>query len=262
MVRMPARAWFNRAMRILVVNPNTTASMTTKIGEAARVVAHAQTDIVATNPADGPVSIEGHYDEAYCVPGLLQEVQRGVADGADAVVVACFDDPGVDACREVVPVPVIGICHAAMQVAVNVAHSFSVVTTLGRSVPIVEDLARRYGMADRCRRVRAAEVPVLALEEDGGAAATVRAEVMAALAEDRCEAVLLGCAGMADLAAELTAETGVPVIDGVAAAVKLAEALVGLGMTTSKVGAFAVPRVKPYAGQFVAAAPGGELDER
>ena len=246
-------------MKLLIVNPNTTASMTEKIGATARALAAAGTEIVAVNPADGPVSIEGPYDEALCLPGLLTEVKRGVAGGADAVVVACFDDTGIDACRALVPVPVLGICHAAMQVAVQLADSFSIVTTLGRSVPVLEGLALRYGMERRCRRVRAAEVPVLALEEPGSAAvAKVRAEVRAAVEEDGAEAVLLGCAGMTDLAAALADEFGIPVIDGVAAGVKLAEALVGMGALTSKVGLYAVPRAKVYRGRMSEFAPSGD----
>ena len=72
----------------------------------------------------------------------------------------------------------------------------------------------------------------------------IRDEIRRAIAEDRCEAVVLGCAGMTDLTAWLSAETGVPVIDGVAVAVKMVEALVGAGLKTSKVGASAAPRAK------------------
>jgi len=140
--------------------------------------------------------------------------------------------------------------------ATLIADSFSVVTTLAVSVPVIERNARAYGMAGHCRKVRAADVAVLDLEEPGGIAARkVRDEVARAVAEDRAEAVLLGCAGMADLTRWLSQETGVPVIDGVAAAVKLAEALVGLGLRTSKVGAFAPPRAKPYSGRFGDDAP-------
>ena len=243
-------------MRILVINPNTTASMTDKIRETALAVAAAGTDIVALNPADGPVSIEGHYDEAFCLPGLLEETRKGVAAGADAVVIACFDDPGLEACREIVDVPVVGICEAAMAAASMVGHGFSVVTTLDRSVPIIEMLALKYGFERHCRRVRAASIPVLALEEEGGgAAAKVREQVLASIEEDRSEAVLLGCAGMTDLADALTEETGVPVIDGVAAAVKFAEALVGLGLKTCKRGAYAPPRAKSYSGSLSRHAP-------
>ncbi|MCR9176898.1 MAG: aspartate/glutamate racemase family protein [Alphaproteobacteria bacterium] len=246
-------------MRILVVNPNTTSSMTDKIRDTALAVAAPGTEILALNPADGPVSIEGHYDEAMSLPGLLTETRKGVADGADAVVIACFDDSGLEACREMVDVPVLGICEAAMAAASMVGHGFSVVTTLPRATPIIEALALKYGYERHCRRVRAAAIPVLALEEDSKAAAEkVRAEVLAAIEEDGAEAVLLGCAGMTDLAAALSAETGVPVIDGVAAAVKFAEALVGLGLKTCKRGAYAPPRPKTYSGALAAFAPTGK----
>ncbi len=132
-----------------------------------------------------------------------------------------------------------------MHAASMIATGFSVVTTLGRSVPLIEDLALRYGMERRCRRVRAADISVLALEEPGGnARQKVLDEIHRAVREDRCEAVILGCAGMADLTAWLTEESGVPVIDGVATAVKMVEALVGAGLSTSKVGAYARPLPK------------------
>ena len=232
-------------MHVFIVNPNTTATMTATIGEAARSVAAPGTTITAVNPEIGPASIEGHYDEALCVPPMLELFKRGFDGGADAGVIACFDDPGLYAVREITTKPVLGICEAAMLAAAVVASRFSVVTTLGRAIPIVEELAHRYGMADKCRGVRAAEVPVLALEEEGsGARERVKDEVARAVREDGAEAVLLGCAGMADLTRALTTEVGVPVIDGVAAATKLAEAFAGLGLETSKVGAFAFPRAK------------------
>lgn len=232
-------------MHVFIVNPNTTASMTAKIAAAARSVAGPDTEITAVNPEVGPASIEGHYDEALCVPPMLELFERAFTDGADAGVVACFDDPGLYAVRELTAKPVLGICEAAMLSASVVASRFAVVTTLARAVPVVEALAHRYGMAEKCRRVRAADVPVLALEEAGsGARECLKDEVARAVREDGAEAVLLGCAGMADLTRALTAEVGVPVIDGVAAATKLAEALAGLGLETSKTGAFAWPRAK------------------
>lgn len=232
-------------MRLLVINPNTTASMTEKIRRSAVAAAAPGTEVTAVNPDTGVPSIEGYYDEALCLPGLLQEARKGEAAGHHACVVACFDDPGIGACREIMTGPVLGICEAAMHAAAMVATGFSVVTTLPRSVPIVEELVVRYGMERRCRAVRAAGIPVLALEEAGdNARRQVRDEVLRAVAEDRAEAVILGCAGMADLTAWLTAETGVPVIDGVVAGVKFAEALVGAGINTSKAGAYAAPNLK------------------
>jgi allantoin racemase len=243
-------------MRILVVNPNTTRSMTEKIGEAARAVASPGTEIVAVSPSMGPVSIEGYYDEAFAVPGLVDEVRKGEVAGFAGYVVACFDDTGVDAARCVARGPVVGIAEAAMHVATLIAGSFTIVSTLGRSAPALEHLVHKYGYNHRCRRVRTAEVPVLALEEPGSGAVTrLREEIAHAVAEDHCEAIVLGCAGMADLNAALATEFGLPVIDGVAAAVKLVEAVTGLGLGTSKSGGYAPPLPKPYAGAMERFAP-------
>ncbi|WP_439575645.1 aspartate/glutamate racemase family protein [Phreatobacter sp.] len=236
-------------MHITVVNPNTTASMTATIGAAARAVAAPGTVIEAVNPASGPVSIEGFYDEVFAIPGMLAEMRA--RPHADAFVIACFDDTGLDAARSLVPVPVVGIGEAAMHMASLVATKFSVVTTLAVSVPALEHNVHKYGFGHRCARVRACEVPVLELENPAsGATARISDEIARAKAEDRAEAIVLGCAGMADLAAALSAEHGLPVIDGVAAAVKLAEAMVGLGLRTSKAGGYASPRPKPFAGIF------------
>ena len=137
-------------MRILVVNPNTTASMTAKIAAAARAVASPGTEIVAVNPRTGPVSIEGYVDGALAVPGLLDEIRAGEAAGVDAHIIACFDDTGLDAARALATAPVIGIGEAAYHVASLIAGRFSVVTTLACSVPILEENLARYGLAERC----------------------------------------------------------------------------------------------------------------
>jgi allantoin racemase len=243
-------------MRILVVNPNTTLSMTEKIGDAARAVAAPGTEVTAVSPAMGPVSIEGYYDEAFAVPGLLDEVRKHEALGYDGYVVACFDDPGVDAARSIARGPVVGIAEAAMHVAALIANSFTIVSTQARSAPALEHLVLKYGFGHKCRGVRTAEFPVLALEDPAsGAVDRLRAEIGRAVAEDRCEAILLGCAGMADLNAALAREFGLPVIDGVAAAVKLVEAVAGLGLGTSKAGGYAPPLPKAYAGAMERFAP-------
>ena len=132
-------------MKILIVNPNTTLSMTDKIGEAARSVAAVGTEITAVSPEDGPVSIEGYYDEAFAVPGLLREIRKGEAQGMDGYIVACFDDPGLHAARSIATSPVVGICEAAVYAVSMVAGSFTVVITLRSSVPAIEKVVRGYG---------------------------------------------------------------------------------------------------------------------
>lgn len=235
-------------MRILVINPNTTASMTATIADSARRVAASGTQIIAVTSSMGPVSIEGYYDEVFAIPGLLKEIAEGENRGADAVVIACFDDTGLDAGRALADVPVIGICEAAVSATAFIAQKFTVVTTMERSRLPLEHLVQRYGMSSRCK-VRAADISVLSLEDPlSGARDRLRSEISLALKEDRAEAIVLGCAGMADLTKELRAEFGVPVVDGVAAAVKQAEALVTMGLSTTKRGAYATPIPKPYHG--------------
>lgn len=242
-------------MRILLVNPNTTASMTETAAHAARLVAATGTEIMHATSSMGPVSIEGYYDEAFAVPGLLLEIASGEKAGAQAAIIACFDDTGLDAARAMANIPVLGICEAALATAAFIAQKITIVTTMERSRQPLEHLVRRYGMAERVK-VRAADIPVLSLEDPlSNAREKLRREIELALAEDRAEAIVLGCAGMADLTAELRAAYGVPVIDGVAAAVKQAEALVALGLSTSKAGAYARPVAKPYHGPLSGFAP-------
>ena len=241
--------------RIAVINPNTTASMTATIADAARQAAASNTEIMAITSSMGPVSIEGYYDEAFALPGLLREIAAAERGGAAAAVIACFDDTGLDAARAMATIPVIGICEAALATAAFIAKRFTVVTTMERSRVPIEELAQRYGMAGRAR-IRAANIAVLALEDpNSGARDRLRNEIVRAISEDNAEAIVLGCAGMADLARTLQAEFGMPVIDGVGAAVKQAEALIALGLTTSKRGAYAAPLAKPYLGALAEFAP-------
>jgi allantoin racemase len=240
-------------MRIRVVNPNTTAAMTDKIAAGARTAAAPGTTIEAATSASGPISVEGFFDGALSLPGLLAEIREGEAAGVDAHVIACFDDTGLDAARSLADAPVVGIGEAAYHLATLVGGRFSVVTTLARSIPVLEQNLVRYGLAFRCASVRAAGVPVLALEKPNGAARErISAEIAAALREDRADAIVLGCAGMVDLAASLAEEHGVPVVEGVVAAVKLAETLASLRLRTSKAGGWAAPSPKPYAGYLAA----------
>ncbi|MGA0614399.1 aspartate/glutamate racemase family protein [Paracoccus sp. KR1-242] len=232
-------------MEIFVINPNSSASMTETAVDCARRVAARGTRIRGATGIGSPASIEGCADEAMSVPTLLAQIRAAEAEGSVATVIACFDDPGLDAAREVATGPVIGICQAGIQAAMMISKRFSIITTLSRSVPAIEDLVQRYGAGHHCRRVRCINLPVLSLEsESQHAFSLLVAEIERARDDDGAEAVVLGCAGMANLTEELSRATGVVVIDGVTVAVKFAEALVGSGLKTSKANAYAFPRVK------------------
>jgi len=243
-------------MRIKLINPNTTQRMTEAMGRCAREVAAPGTEVIAVNPTMGPPSIEGYYDEALATPGLLAEVAAGEREGCDGYVIACFGDPGLYAARELARGPVIGIAEAAMHAASVLAPGFSVVTTLARTCGMAWHLAERYGMKRFCRNVRATDVAVLDLDKPGSAARRIILdECRRALAEDGSDAIVLGCAGMAELCAEIEDALGAPVIEGVTAAVKWTEALVALRLSTAKRGDYARPLAKRYDGALASFSP-------
>lgn len=216
-------------MHLLLVNPNTTASMTRDIEANARAAARSDTVVEALNPVEGPASIENDDDERRCVPPLLAELEHAQARTSqrpDAYVIACFGDPGLEEARAMLDVPVLGIAQAAMHAAALAAGTFSVVTSMSATVPRGWELAKTY-TPNQCLGVYATDIPVLTIDSDPTTVTPIGDVCERALASDGTRAIVLGCAAMAKYAAPLTRRLGVPVIDGVVAATVLAEALVG-----------------------------------
>ena len=200
-------------MHIRLINPNTSRTMTEKIGAAAQAVASIGTRIVAVQPSFGAPSIEGHFDEVWGAAGVCEQVIAGEAAGADAYVIACFGDPGLHAARERAAGPVIGIAEAAFHAASLLATGFSVVTTLTRTCVIAEHLVLQSGFERRCRGIHGTDIAVLELDDPASNAyARILACAEEALARDRSGAIVLGCAGMADLCRRLQQQLGVPEI--------------------------------------------------
>ncbi|WP_419997159.1 aspartate/glutamate racemase family protein [Streptomyces boninensis] len=234
-------------MRILVVNVNTTESMTKTIGEQARATASPGTEIIPLTPAFGADSVEGNY-ESHLAAIAVMETVRAYPGPYDAVIQAGYGEHGREGLQELLDVPVVDITEAAASTAQFLGRSYSVVTTLDRAVPLIEDRLALAGLADRCASVRASGLPVLELERDPAAAVEAIAEEAArAVQQDRAEVICLGCGGMSGLTETVVDRTGVPVVDGVAAAVTIAESLVRMGLTTSKVRTYAPPRPKHFA---------------
>lgn len=234
-------------MKICVINPNTTSAMTAVISAAARSVARPDAEIVAVTSPMGPASIESHYDDALAVPGILRCI--GGHPGMDGYLVACFGDPGLEAAREVADAPVLGIAEAAMHLAAPLGRGFSIVTTLSRTVGHAHDLVQRYGFRRSCLGIHACEVPVLELESNPATSDILVTSCRDALLADRSDAIVLGCAGMADLAAHISSEIGAPVVDGVAAGIGLLSAMAAMHLRTGTAsGEFAAPPAKPYTG--------------
>ncbi|MCD1146442.1 aspartate/glutamate racemase family protein [Kocuria sp. LUK] len=234
-------------MRILVVNVNTTESMTASIGREARAVASPGTEIVPLTPLFGAESVEGNY-ESYLAAVAVMETVKSYAEPFDAVIQAGYGEHGREGLQELLDVPVVDITEAAASTAMYLGHRYSVVTTLDRTVPLIEDRLKLAGLTDRCASVRASGMSVLELESDPEAAVEAIVEQSRrAVQEDRAEVICLGCGGMAGLKQQVVERTGAPVVDGVAAAVTVAESLVRLGLSTSKVRTYAPARQKAFA---------------
>lgn len=233
-------------MRILFINPNTSEEFTTKVERVAKSYAASGTEIVTRTPFAGPRSIEGMYDELLsCAPTL--EVALPELGQVDGIVIACYSDhQAVYALREISDTPVIGIAEASMLMASMLGYRFSVVTTNEEWVPLLWDAVRHYGLAERCASVRSTGMQVLDLEskDETEVKALMRETSFMALNEDHAEVICLGCAGMSGLDKDLELELGVPVVDGVVAALKLLEGAAAYGIKTSKCRAYARPRYK------------------
>ena len=209
-------------MRLLFVNPNSTESMTDKVRLTAVSILPADVEVIACSNTQGPASIQGAEDGELAIPGMLDIIQKGVDDGVDGIVIACFDDTGIEQVRAMTSIPVLGIGQAAYHVSMLAGLKFSVVTTLSVSVPVLEQNIQEFGVYPYCCKVRASEVPVLELERPGSnAEERISAEIVQAISDDHCEAIVLGCAGMTDLAARLSIRHNIRVVDGVAAAAGL-----------------------------------------
>lgn len=227
-------------MRILIINPNTNAEMTKGVAASAEKSRDPRTQVdVVTNPA-GPLSIEGFFDEVLSAPSVLELMVREEAT-YDAFIIACYSPhPAILAGREALAKPVIGILEASLHLASLVADRFAVVTTSPRWEPLLTEGVRQVGLESRCAGVFSSGLAVLDLDaKPPEEVAQILFEVSGRAVRERgAEAICLGCAGMAGLDVRLQRELGVPVIDPIGAAVKLAEALGYLGLATSKTGAY------------------------
>ncbi|MBQ6642127.1 MAG: Asp/Glu/hydantoin racemase, partial [Saccharopolyspora sp.] len=212
-------------MRILIVNVNTTPSITESIGAQAAGAAAPGTEIVPLTPPFGAESVEGNY-ESYLAAVAVMEAVRAYPEPFDAVIQAGYGEHGREGLQELLEVPVVDITEAAASTAQFVGRTYSVVTSLDRTVPLIEDRLAAAGLNSRCASVRASGLPVLELDRDPRAAVeAIAQEAVRAVQDDRAEVVCLGCGGMSGLAERVIERTGVPVVDGVTAAVTTAESL-------------------------------------
>lgn len=235
-------------MQILIVNVNTTESMTQSIVASARAAASPGTEIIGLTPTFGAESCEGNVESYLAAVGVLDRVLK-YEGPYDAVIQAGFGEHGREGLQEALNVPVVDITEAAAITAGLLGHKFGVVTTLDRTVPLIEDRLLLAGLDRRCAAIVGSGLGVLELEEDRDRTiATIVAKATEVVAVFGAEVICLGCGGMAGLDKAVADATGAPVVDGVAAAVALAEGLVRMHLTTSKIRTYAPARAKRLTG--------------
>jgi allantoin racemase len=228
------------SVRLLLINPNTTQSMTDGMAVAARAAARPGTVIEAATVEGSVPFIDGWYDETVAAAAVARLVAER-AGSFDAAVIACFGDPGLFAARELTDAPVVGIAEASFMLAMALGHSFGIISTVDRATPATWDLLAQYRYADRCAAIQPSESAVLALDDDPAAELDAMEAAGRRAIAAGAEVLCLGCGAMISIREELEGRLGVPVIEAVPAAVAYAEALVALDLKTSRARSFRSP---------------------
>ena len=233
----------DRGVSVMVVNPNTTRSMTEVAVAEARHAAQESTRLIGSTAEVGVASVESNADEVWGALAVLEQVRRGEQQGVDGYVIACFGDTGLAGAREVASGPVVGMTEAALYTAALLSARFAIVTLPPRTREQSWRVLRETGLTHRAS-VYAIDADVA----DAAADSTALLDAIAdqgrrAISEDAAEAIVLGCAGLAAVAGPLSERLGVPVIDGVLAAVTMVEGLLAQGLSTSRASTYAATRL-------------------
>lgn len=214
--------------RLLVINPNTNPRVTERIRDVAKQLACRDIICEVRNPLEGPISIETSADRAIAEPMVIEIVRQHCSKGTRGFVLACFDDIGLTEARRLAAGPVIDACEAGIVAARTLTERFVVVTTVESAVPRIKMLASRYGSSSGCS-VRAAGIGV-ADAASGAAAERLHAVIVKAIESDGAKVIVLGSGGLAGQANALSRQYGVPVIDGVGAAISICQSVLKLNL--------------------------------
>jgi allantoin racemase len=227
-------------MKIRVIAPVITKQFEATALEELSPAARPDTELSLVSLDKGPASIESRYEAALAVPDIVAKIVQAEKAGMDAVIVDCMDDPGVEAGRELVSIPVIGPAETSMHAAAILGHKFSIICALDPDVAVFEQHAARFGMSDRLASVRAVQIPVLELDDRARAVSALVEQSVKAVKEDGAHVLIFGCTGMAGMAKGVEdglrkqGITDVPVVDPPIIALKIAEALADVRLSHSK----------------------------
>ena len=234
-------------MKIFVINPNTSKSMTEHIFRELERIKRIDTEIKVQCNRKGPETIDSEYHEVMTIPYTLELVKKANVEGFDAVIIAAFPDPGIIAAREISNIPIFGIEEVSLHIAAMLGAKFTVLTTLQQRVPSKRAHVYIRSLVNYLASVRS--LGQSTAENDADPERTKKRVIEVgkkAIEEDGAEVLILGCAGMAGYSNEIEAQLGVPVIDPTTVTFKIVEAMVDLGLKHSKIGLFAKPPDNPF----------------
>jgi allantoin racemase len=234
-------------MKILIINPNTSESMTEKIRAVAEGAKRDDCEVTVICPACGPVTLESSYDEAYAIAPTIDLVKQANEEDYDAIILACFCDVGVEAAKEISSISVFGLEETTLSIALLLGAKFGILTEKRPRVAMKELHVRRHGLLERLASIRPLGMSVAELDADPErtkAAGMALARRM--VEEDGAEVIIMGCAAMAGYSGEIERELQVPVLDPLKVTLKVAEALVDMGLSHSRVGLYAPPTPKEF----------------
>ena len=186
---------------------------------------------------EGPASIESMYEEYLSIPATARRAVELEQQGWEALILGCYGDPGLDALRELVSIPIVGPGEASALVAASLGHRFSIITITESVIASTERQIRNVGVGEKLASVRAVGIPVLELHHDRERTiAAVVEQGRQAIKDDRADTLIVGCMSMAflEIAEAAGAELGVPFLNPARVSLKFAEALVGAGLTHSR----------------------------
>ena len=230
-------------MRILVINPNSSVEMTQSIENVLQQIKRSDTEVTVIRTEGAPTAIQSATDAALATPYVLEQVRKANEGGVDAIVLACFSDPGLEPAREISDVLVLGIQETTLHIAAMLGHKYSVLTPLAGRIASKEQDMRRFKAESSCASVRALGMTVAETESDPKRTkARILAVAREAIEQDGAEVMVLGCAGMVGYAEDVERELGIVVLDPTTITFKVAEALVDAGIRHSKRGLYATPR--------------------
>jgi len=234
-------------MRIMVINPNTSESMTEHIRTELTKIKRGDTELNVVCAEKGPLTIESSYDRSLAVPELLKLVQKANKEKYDGVIINGFGDPGLESAREISDILIMGIEETVLHIASMLGAQFSILTPVRNLIPNKYQEVRHYKLEQWLASVRTTAMAVTEVDADPDKAKSrVMEAAKLAVEEDGAEVVIMGCAAMLGYAAEVSQSLGVTVLDPTATTLKITEGMIDAGIVHSKRGLFAFPPEKEY----------------